>query len=33
MVNLWTKFEVSSCTRYEAIDGGGNAENGVVLGG
>ena len=32
MVNLYTKFKVSRCTRYEAMNGGANAENGVGLG-
>jgi len=32
MVNLYTKFVVSRCTRYEAMSGGANAENGVVRG-
>jgi len=30
MVNQCTKFEVSSFTRYEAMNGGKNAENGLV---
>ena len=29
-VNQCTKFEISRFTRYEAINGGANAENGVV---
>jgi len=33
MVNQCTKFEVSRFTSYEAINGGANAENGVVWGG
>jgi len=30
MMNLYTKFEVSRFTRYEAMNGRQNAENGVV---
>ena len=30
MVSQFTKFEVSRFTRYEAMNGGANAENGVV---
>jgi len=33
MINLYTTFEVSTCTRYEAMNGVQNAENGVVWGG
>jgi len=33
MVSQCTKFQVSRFTRYEAINGGENAENGVVWGG
>jgi len=33
MLNLQTKFEVSKCTRYETMNAGANAENGVVRGG
>jgi len=32
MVNQCTKFEVSRFTRYEAMNGSANAENGVVWG-
>jgi len=32
MVNQCTIFEVSRFTRYEAMNGGANAENGVVMG-
>jgi len=32
MVSQFTKFEVSEFTRYEAVNGGANAENGVVWG-
>jgi len=33
MVSQCTKFEVSRFTCYEAMNGGANAENGVVGGG
>ena len=33
MISQRTKFEVSRFTRYEVMNGGANAENGVVLGG
>jgi len=33
MVSQFTKYEVSRFTRYEAMDGSKNAENGVVWGG
>ena len=32
MVSQCTKFEVSRFTRYDAMNGGANAENGVVRG-
>jgi len=33
MVSQCTKYEVSRFIRYEAVNGGANAENGVVWGG
>ena len=32
MINQCAKIEVSRFTRYEAVNGGANAENGVVRG-
>ena len=32
MENQCTKFEISRFTRYEAMIGGENAENGLVIG-
>ena len=32
MVSQCTKYEVSRFTHYEAVNGGANAENGVVRG-
>jgi len=32
VVNIYTEFEVSRCTRYEAMNGSAKCRNGVVWG-